>query len=119
MIVHKGKAHEFDTRDWNRPFATKYDSPLAMYLDRLPFDASDADEDDQSSTGDSAYRFGRRILWADDQGFVSVTVHDSVDVATSTMEQVAHDWHHCTDCGHMDFDAERAETCECACHFGW
>ena len=120
MIVHKGESYEFDTRDWNRPFATKYDSALAMYLDMYPFDASDADEDDTNGMGDSAYRFGRRILWCDDRGFVGIVRYDDDNAAREEMERVTHVWHHCSDCGHMDYDRDdNAAECECDCHIGY
>lgn len=118
MIVHKGATYEFDTRDWNRPFATKYGSGLAMYLDLLPFDATDADEEDYIE-GEHAYRFGRRILWADSQGFIDITTHDSVDTAKATMSQLFHDWHYCPECSAYDTDPDHDtedEFCSCECH---
>lgn len=68
---------------YNEPHRTKYDSAMAEVLDYLGLDYADED------TGDCEWnvhvmRFGKRLLYSTDRGFVECEKFDS--------EQSAKDW---------------------------
>jgi hypothetical protein len=62
--------------------------PMAEYLDR--FNPQDADEyvTHPGEVSEGAMRFGRRLLWWDDAGFVYVHRHDTLAEAEYAMAEM-------------------------------
>lgn len=70
----------------------KYDSAMAEFLDLLGMDYADEDAGEVEFADGHAMRFGRRILWSDDHGFVSCDTYDNETAARSVMERYRWEW---------------------------
>jgi hypothetical protein len=81
-----GQAIEIRRTD---PDRHKYDSAMAEFLDVLGMDYADEDTGDTEFADGHAMRFGRRILWTDDRGFVACDTYDAESDARSVMDQYA------------------------------
>lgn len=73
----------------HKPYLGKFSSAMASYLyDRMmQGDEGDEWETDSEASGDWASRYGRRILFGDDRGFVDCDRFDNADEAMQAMER--------------------------------
>jgi hypothetical protein len=75
-----------EIRWFQRPFATKYPDGMAEYLDAT---STGGDADETTGTTEWVFhvsRFGKRLLFSDDQGFVWVEKHATEAEAIAEFE---------------------------------
>lgn len=97
------KSRELDI-DYSNLHWGKYDSPIAQYITIRIMDEGDmGDEWESDGDGTGMARFGRRVQWWDDQGFVGCDVFGTVDDAIAAFARVSVDYYHytCEQCGEL------------------
>lgn len=99
-IDTKGIAHSLaQDISFRNNYWGKYDSPMAEYLDRI------GEGDEVTGSVDWAeyvQRFGKRLLFSDDRGFVTVEKYASVAEAKTRFDEI--DEAYCAWCGNDNED---------------
>lgn len=75
-----------------RPGKFEGEGPMTAYVYELVMGGDRGDDEDCSASGDSAVRFGRRILFEDSRGFVSLAKYDTEAEAIGTMSALHDEW---------------------------